>query len=340
MLRVCSLSLLIAFAALALACGVPAKSDPNKGGDEKREDARTSEAERPAKPNIEDPFEAILEEIRADAAGAMKRHKGKTVTVKGQVHSADWVDKKSAGPHVIMRVGSEKNVVAAFFGRGQVERVLALKPGQEVQIIGRLFNGSCDQNGGVTVAIDGCELAQEKSGEVTPTPSKPPTSTQSEPLPPPEEFINTAPKGFTSEWVRIGKTRTRVVGAAVTRPKLFDLKQRESTSPEPVLLVWVETQAVHPGAPELRRWIGALESAATLVAGKKEVKPIRFPGAVAAGQISGTVRLDPSKEPTVDVLAFEVPVNGTGDLLLKLSGAHLNEPGTFEHTIPASVWKK
>ncbi|WP_162672031.1 hypothetical protein [Gemmata massiliana] len=159
-------------------------------------------------------------------------------------------------------------------------------------------------------------------------------------IPPPRRAGNHPPEGFASDWVRVGKVQTRVVGSAVTRPVLVDLKGREFLSSEPALLIWVEARGVEAGAGQLRRWIGALESAASLSSDGTILSPVRFPAAVAVGQLDRATKLGPTDPAVVDVLAFAVPESGAQSLSLKLAGSHVGETGAFTHVIPASAWKK
>lgn len=158
--------------------------------------------------------------------------------------------------------------------------------------------------------------------------------------PAPRRRANEPPDGFASEWVRRGATETRVVGATVARPTLADLKGGEYLAPDPVLLVWVQTRRLSGGPTEVRRWVGALNSDAKLVGATGVLDPVRFPGAVLAGQLERAVTVSPGGPGATDVLAFRVPGAAAQTLTLVLAATHVGESGEFVHGIPAEVWKK
>jgi hypothetical protein len=157
--------------------------------------------------------------------------------------------------------------------------------------------------------------------------------------PQPRRIFNRCPDRFSSPWVRRGSIQVRVIGVAVRRPLLMDAKGYEFDSPDRALLVWVETRSIGPEAADLRRWIGSLNSAASLSAATGVCAPIRYPGAVVAGQLDRSVKLLPGGPSGVDVLAFEVPGVVATTLTLKLDATHVAEGGEFVIAIPPEAWK-
>ncbi|QJX00321.1 hypothetical protein [Frigoriglobus tundricola] len=157
--------------------------------------------------------------------------------------------------------------------------------------------------------------------------------------PAPRRVYNSVPAGYSSAWVRLGDTETRVIGAAVRRPVLFGPKGDERTSAELVLLVWVETRRIGPGTVELRRWIGALDADARLAGASGVLTPVRFSGATLGGQLDRGVALVKDGPPVRDLLAFAVPDPNVQTLSLRLAGSHVGEFGFFDHEIPPEAWK-
>ncbi len=178
---------------------------------------------------------------------------------------------------------------------------------------------------------------------VTPGPTAPksePTPARTALAPAPRRVQNRRPDGFISEWIRRGDIETRVTGAVIARPILADPKGTEFAGPESVLLVWVETRSAAPSRVEVRRWVGALESAARLVGATGILAPVRFPGSVLVGQIDRGVRLSVGGPAAEDVMAFAVPGAAAQTLSLRLAGSHVGEGGDFDHDIPPAAWKK
>lgn len=150
---------------------------------------------------------------------------------------------------------------------------------------------------------------------------------------------NRPPAGFVSAWDRLGEVRTRVIGAAIARPVLITDSGEEFRSPDPALLIWVETVSLSGRHVALRRWISPLNNPAALVdTAEAKIKPAKLPtGAWLGGQLKGEHSLRPGGPGVVDVLAFEAPP-GARDLWLTLAAAHVGEGGSFLHKIPSGVW--
>ncbi|MBP3959451.1 hypothetical protein J8F10_29760 [Gemmata sp. G18] len=154
--------------------------------------------------------------------------------------------------------------------------------------------------------------------------------------PPPHALpLNRPPAGFVSEWVRCGPIQTRVVGATVTRPTLISATNNEFLAPEPVLVVWVETQSLPHGRVALRRWQNPLHNYAELKdSANAKIKAAKIPsGAWVGGQLKGNHSLPPGGAGIVDVLVFEAPAASSRDLWLGLDGANVNERDTFFNNI-------
>ncbi len=142
----------VCLTSLLMACSFPAAS--------------TTTSQSPPDQQGRNEFEVILDEFRANSRAAEQKHKGRLVTVNGVVHSAEWSDKKSKGPHAILWVGDEKTVIGTFYDRRQVDDVLALKKGQSAQVRGRILNGSYIANDRTLyVMVDGCELLSPLQAE-------------------------------------------------------------------------------------------------------------------------------------------------------------------------------
>ncbi|AMV30094.1 tRNA-anti-like protein [Gemmata sp. SH-PL17] len=108
-------------------------------------------------------IENLLAEMRADPEGASEMYKGRRVTVSATVHSADWFDKKSKGPHALLQFNNPtKDTVAAFFGRRQAKEVLALKKGDRATITGTILYGTGKRGEPTTLGLDDCELIESK----------------------------------------------------------------------------------------------------------------------------------------------------------------------------------
>jgi hypothetical protein len=154
--------------------------------------------------------------------------------------------------------------------------------------------------------------------------------------PPPRRIpLNRPPTGDSSEWVRRGEIRTRVVGASVFRPVLTNDKGQEFPSPDPLLVVWVETQSLTAANVELRRWINPLNEFAVLTDARgARIKVATFArGARVGGQLEGAHKLVPGGPGVVDVLCFETPSVAARTLTLTLDAKHVGEGGDFVHTI-------
>jgi hypothetical protein len=283
-------------------------------------------------------FAGILDDFRADAAGADRRHAGRAVTLSGVVQSAEWADPSSAGPHAILTVDGEKGLVVAFFPKGQADDVLALKPGRVARLRGEVLKGSFG-GGVVNVALDRCELLSPlASAQAKLQPPKVEVPAV-EVAPAPRRVYNPAPDGRSSEWVRCGAVEVRVRGARVGRPVFLDAQGAEVTAPDPLLLVWVEARRVRAGQTELRRWVGALSSAATLREdGKRPLPEVRPPGVVPE-QLQAPVKLRPGEPAVLDVMAFTPPKPSATGLTLRLAARHVGESGDFYFDIPRSFWE-
>jgi hypothetical protein len=184
----------------------------------------------------------------------------------------------------------------------------------------------------------------DKSELVGPVPPKTANSlkTSLEVAPPPRRMDpSKPPPGFTSDWVRIGSIRTRVIGIKLARTKLAEKNGREFLSADPMLAIWVETESLMTAKVELHRWINPGEAFARLMgSGGKSVPTMKFPAGVRpAGQLERGVRLIPGGPGVIDVLVFEVPEAGINSLVLELDGSHVDEVDLFIHNIPASAWK-
>jgi hypothetical protein len=175
-------------------------------------------------------------------------------------------------------------------------------------------------------------------------PIKPKTETKPslEIAPPPRRVpLNRLPAGFALDWVRHGEIQTRVIGAAVLRPTLTNSAGQEFPAPDPMLLVWVETQSLTTGSVTLRRWINPLTEFVEITdTSGTRIRSARFAsGARVGGQLEGGTKLVPGGPAVLDVLAFEVPTTKRS-LRLALAGRHVSEGEDFIHIIPYEVWSK
>ncbi|VTR91848.1 unnamed protein product [Gemmata massiliana] len=190
------------------------------------------------------------------------------------------------------------------------------------------------------------------------TPSLPPTPPIPKPEPPvpvvvklsPADFLaphphpprpNRPPLGFASGWDQCGPIQARVVGAKIMHPTLVNKANQHTLAPEPMLVVWVETQSLSKGRT-VRRWQNPLGSYAQL----KDTESAKIEAATlpadtwVGGQIQGAQPLTPGAAGVVDVLAFEIPSTSSRDLWLKLDGANVSERNMFLIKIPYDVWSK
>jgi hypothetical protein len=116
----------------------------------------------------------------------------------------------------------------------------------------------------------------------------------------------------------------------------------EFTSPDSLLVVWVETHSLTASNVTLRRWLNPLNDFAVLSeAGGARLKPAKLAsGARVGGQLEGSHLLVPGGAGVVDVLAFELPSPTARNLVLTLAAGHVGEFGDFVHGIPYSEWSK
>jgi hypothetical protein len=292
---------------------------------------------RPA-PKVREGLDALLDDFRADAASARRKHKGRSVVVAGWVISAEWTDPSARGPSALLEVGGRKNLVAATFSPAQRDDVLALKPGQPAQVRGEVVGGD-SPDGVLTLSLGNCELISPLASAQAKLAPLPAPAASPESAPAPRRVYNATPDGRPTEWARCGAVEVRLLGARVARPLILDARGGELSAPDPVLLIWVEARRVRAGQTSLNRWVGSLNSAATLRQDGKPLPPVRYPGYGLPEQLQHVVKLGPGDPPAVDVLAFREPDPAVTGVTLRLAAAHVGEAGEFYFDLPRSMWK-
>lgn len=155
----------------------------------------------------------------------------------------------------------------------------------------------------------------------------------------PRRVTNLPAENHVTDWVRRGAVEVRLVAAAVARPMLVDGKGAEYRGPDRVLLVRVQSRRVAGAPSELRRWVGALNTAATALVAGREVQPVRFPAAALVGQLDKGVSMTAGGAAVDDIVAFPAPDATVESVTVVLSGEHVKEAGQFAFRVPAQLWK-
>ena len=134
-----------------------------------------------------------------------------------------------------------------------------------------------------------------------------------------------------------------MAGVAVVRVPIINTKEQVRESAQPMLVVVVEVRMNTPTKKrELLSWThGQNRYMAGFLAGGKDLMHIDLPlGSKVHSGIPLRQPIPQDGEPVHDVLVFEAPPEGSGELSLRLDGDRFGEPADVWVKIPPAAWKK
>jgi hypothetical protein len=162
--------------------------------------------------------------------------------------------------------------------------------------------------------------------------------------PEPREILWKIPyTGYESKWQTVGLVDLRVAGVAVSKAPIIDGKGQVKDSPNPMLVIAIETRVNVPNKKrELSSWTAARRrySAAFLASGKELFQPELPLGSKYNTGLPVQQLMPPDCTPVRDLLIYELPPPGAGELSLRLEADRVNESGDIWFKIPESAWKR
>jgi hypothetical protein len=118
---------------------------------------KTENPEQPETVNAVDLCKAYL----SDQGKAGRKYRGKTVELRGIVHTAKWSPDKEEGLFVVLETGTRGFVVTAWFDKKHEKAVLGLPKGRSVHVQGKVGDVAVDKKRGeVFVSLDECMLVK------------------------------------------------------------------------------------------------------------------------------------------------------------------------------------
>lgn len=151
------------------------------------------------------------------------------------------------------------------------------------------------------------------------------------------------PMDYVSPWQKVGAVDLRVAGVAILRVPIADAKEQVRESAQPALVVVVEVRMnTSTKKRDLLSWTyGQNRYMVGFTASGKDLPHFEIP---LGSKVNSGLPLKqpiPSDGDTVrDLLVFQVPSEGAGELSLRLDGQRFGEPVDVWVKIPTTAWKK